>query len=147
MSTKGPDTPSGSNMATLSRKRSLLKGISKGGSRGMPSRSARSWIVSRTAESRSAKGSTFPREVLDCEGSQHLGGGDAAGRQSENNKVRRSRIERRAQLANLDALIDDEVEMAQGLAEKLANVVLAISDTDKRYGLSGLQLAHGPLPH
>jgi hypothetical protein len=84
------------------------------------------------------KGEDLAVEVLCRERPQHLAGRDPAGRQPEDNKVRRSCIERCAQLTNLDAFINGEAELAQNLSQELPNVVFAIRDADKRHAPSSL---------
>ena len=70
----------------------------------------------RTAESRSAKGSTLPSKSWAASVRKHLAGADPAGGQSEDNKIGWSRVERCAELAGLEALIDGETKLAQGLS-------------------------------
>jgi hypothetical protein len=62
----------------------------------------------------------------------------ARGGQPENDKVGRSCVERRAELAGLDALIDGEMKLAQRLSQKLSNVVLTIGNADMWHGRSVL---------
>lgn len=93
------------------------------------------------------KGEDLAVEVLGSERPQHLAGRNPAGRQPEDNKVRRSCIERCAQLTNLDALINGEAEFAQNLSQELPNVVFAIRDADNRHDPSGHLLVHASLPH
>jgi hypothetical protein len=55
-------------------------------------------------------------EIPGCERPQHLAGANPAGGQSEDNKIGWSRVERCAELAGLEALIDGETKLAQGLS-------------------------------
>src|SRR5262249_54832091 len=78
----------------------------------------------------------LPLEVLISQRLEHVAGIACSGGQSEDHKVRRSRVERCAELGSLDAFLDDEAEFAQRLAEEPTNVLLAVSDADKRRGPS-----------
>ena len=130
MSTTGPDDSSVRSVAMLSRKPSLLRGMRSGGSRAMPSFSARSCTAPTTTESRGANGKTFPSKSLSA--SAWSAGFGCAGRQPEHHEVGRSGIESRAELGSLDAFLDHEAEFTQRLAEEASNVLLAVGDPYKR---------------
>jgi hypothetical protein len=84
------------------------------------------------------KGEDLSVKIPGRERSQHPGGADTTGGQPENDKVGRSCVERRAELAGLDALIDGEMKLAQRLSQKLSNVVLTIGNADMWHGRSVL---------